>query len=327
MGEKRPYRVCKCGNTCRSLSGLCRKCSVETTRKALGINEEIKVKLEEAAAHDSPALPRPPKLFGDWGIISDVHVPAHDVDGLLYFVECAQLLGIKQLLIAGDLLDNKAMAGFARYRSQPNVIESIIATRNVLDALLLAFDRIVIFPGNHEQWTETRMARQAQSIEGRLALEQLAALLGKGSIEDIGDLATSFFAHFFSSDKVEFHHLPEATINETWDVLHPGNYSRVPPQTERRMSHARRKCVVGGHSHLWGVSFDDSGTDAICNLGHLTTDNHRYRKAKPTTHPAWVRGFAFILTSDENPKGELLPIAVHDRYFNLPRLARRLAKL
>lgn len=90
------------------------------------------------------------------------------------------------------------------------------------------------------------------------------------------------------------------------------------------MAEKHRQSVIGGHNHLFAVTFDRSGEDIACNLGYTgDSTKWRYQQEKVTPFPTQIHAFGAILTDSENPHGRFLPMVNHPRWAPLEMLYSR----
>lgn len=278
--------------------------------------------LEEEALV-APRLTAEPKVSGDWLVLTDLHIPFHYAPSLKKALKQAVLLKVRRCIIAGDLIHADIISRYANAGQLVKIGDELAATGRVLEALLGVFDEIRVIMGNHDQRLEKLAARWKETKDGQEAMDIVSRLLDVP--DDSESVSSGILEHFFGSDKVKLDRLTSMTVNGDWKVLHPGTCSRVSPQTERRLAEKFRKSTIGGHNHLFGIGFDASGTDLAANIGHCSDDTKfRYMREKITTFPTTVRGWGFILCSEAAPRGRFLPIADHDKWFDLEELAERL---
>ena len=341
----RPLRACsRCGEPTQGL--VCRPCikeraeaaakhcsdcgaclhhSAKGQRCASCRNEmpQLRAVIDETASV-APALESVPQGSGDWMVLPDPHVPFHNPATVLRCCRDAVTLGIRQLVVPGDLIHADTISKYVGAGKQVALSDELIACGKVLNALSSVFDRIVVTMGNHDQRVERMVAGWANTKDGRAALDIVAAALGATST-DAQDVASSIFGRFFGSPFVEVYPLPDIEINGRWLLLHPGSARRISPQNERSLAHKHRKSIICGHSHLFAVGFDDSGQDVAANIGHAADETKwRYIREKPTNFPAMVRGYAAIICDEDAPHGRLLPLADHPLWFDLGRLKQRM---
>lgn len=315
----RQYITCQCGQpTRKDGSGRCRKCYLNDPLGLYGAMEVVKKEAELA-----PTIPPRPNVYGSALILFDPHIPFHDPVVIQDALEAAVMLGIKKLIIPGDVMHMDTISKYIGVGKTVNVTDELVSCGKVLNALATLFDEIVCIPGNHDQRLEKMIAQMQDTKDGRRGLEMVANLLGANDINDAEDVSYRYLRHFFTSPKITWHSLPDLILNDTWLIQHPGSVSRVPPQTERAMARKFRKSVLQGHSHVWGVGFDDSGIDVCFNGGHAARDERwRYMRERPSTFPATIHGYGIVYTTPECPEGRLLPMAVHPRYFKLSELRK-----
>ena len=305
-----------------SKNDLCRACRVWGDKGKLKL-EPVLAKLTEAQLVAPPVI-KDAIFEGEAIIISDLHVPYHHIPTVQRALEAAVLLNVRTLIIAGDFIQGDTVSKYLGVGSAPTLAEEMVALKRVVEALLEVFDRIVIIPGNHDQRIEKTIAEASETKVGRRSLDKIASLLGTDPA-DHETTAGEYIRHFLASPKVTYYPLPQLIVNGAWLVQHPGTVSRVAPQNERKMAEKHRLSVIQGHSHLTGFGFDASGRDVAANIGY-TADQERYRyiREKPTTFPQAVHGFCAILKSEQQPHGYLVPLVVHERWFDLKELARRM---
>lgn len=298
-----------------SKHGRCAVCISKIGRKHR-VESVNRIVTEEAAV--APRLEPIPKEWGSSVVATDLHIPWHSPAVVTDFCEAAVLLGIKTLIVGGDLIHADLISKYVGVGKSIPVTDELRSCGRVLRALEEIFDRIIIIPGNHDQRVERMIAGLRDTKEGRRGLEMVAALLGAGDIDDAEDMSLRYLRHFLASPKVTWHPLPQLELNGTWLIQHPGTVSRIAPQTERAMIRKHRKSVIEGHAHTWGLGFDESAIDVAFNCGHGADDEKwRYVREKPTSFPKGVKGYGIVYASKDNPGGRLIPVAVHDRMFRI----------
>lgn len=302
----------------------CPKCSTPCYGKQCTNcrNDVVRAVLRDESER-APKISPLHKCFGEFIVASDLHVPWHDPEALSAVCITAQLLDISSLIIAGDLLHMDSISRYVGVGRSITVSEEILAAKRVLSALEQVFAQIIVIPGNHDQRIEKLLGTMDQK-----SLELLASLLGTKDIDDKERLAQLYLWQLLGSEKMQLYPLPDLLVNDAWLIQHPGTVSRVAPQNQRKMAEKHHKCILEGHSHLFGIGFDSSGKFVTMNMGHLSNDdNFRYKREKPSTFPNTVKGFCAILQEPDNAEGFILPLALHDRWFNVPALLRRLRRV
>lgn len=142
----------------------------EATARRMGkkprSSREIPVSLPSPAPEaGGPKLPEPaPCSFtshhidvpGWWGVISDIHIPYHDLQTINKWVEECKSKNVAGLLLNGDVLDFYGLSDFLRDPSMPRTKEEISKGRQFLEYLRSQFPRIPIVykHGNHDERLE-----------------------------------------------------------------------------------------------------------------------------------------------------------------------------
>jgi hypothetical protein len=255
-------------------------------------------------------------------LCSDIHAPWHDPAAVLDMCDVAVMIGARRLVVGGDIIHADTISKYLGVAPTIPVTKELESLGRLLSALEEVFDEIILIPGNHDQRVEKMIASMRDTKDGRRGLEMVASLLGAADPDDAEDMAMRYMSHFFKSPKVKWHPLPDLIINDSWLIQHPGTASRIAPQGERAMVRKHRKSVVQGHTHLFGIGFDESGEDVAFNIGHLALDSKwRYMRERPTSYPKSVQGFAALYTTEDSPGGRIIPFARHKRWFRLRDIA------
>ena len=205
-------------------------------------------------------------------VAHDPHIPYHYPEIIEKMLLLAERFNIKDLAIVGDFIDNKSLARFKKSDTGEKLSYELSAATNILELLFETFDKIYYSMGNHE-------ARFFHLFEGNVKVNQLKNLIYTA----------------ISGKKLiitKYHYL---TLNNKWRLTHPKNYSRIPPQIERRLAEKYHMHIIGAHGHLFGMSTDISGDYLTLQIGGLSDpDRTWYIKEKDTTHPKWTPGFWMI---------------------------------
>lgn len=285
--------TCRCGAT--TYGRLCRLCWLSE------LNNKRMFK----------PLPSVATLSGDVMVCSDLHVPYHSMSAVEHMCDTASLFNVTKLVIAGDLLHVDSLSRFEQYQPEISLHDELREACSLLDFLESTFEAIVVIPGNHDQRVAKALSSLKNSTKGEKALSIIKGLLNQSGPTDVGELATSVLSHYLSSSRVTVHPLPDLLLNDTWLIMHPGTASRSAPSQERKMAHKWRHSILMGHSHLFGIGFDDSATDVAFNIGCMSLDEHfYYKRERPSSYPKPVLGYCAILDN------KVLPIAIHDRWLS-----------
>jgi hypothetical protein len=186
-------------------------------------------------------------LTGNWLIFGDVHAPTTDLDMVNLALAVADYRGIKNLLIAGDLLNNDVFSTHPKSGEDVPWQKEKIAARQLLEDWMQFFDRIVWTAGNHER----RLSR---------------ATWGQFGMTDLRDM---IIGH---RSKVEPSRYGYCTIDSptgTWRVTHPKTYSKVPLKTANLLAMKHQQHVITFHEHHFGKTWSDNGLYVIANGGGL----------------------------------------------------------
>ncbi len=126
--------------------------------------EQLPPSLPDAAPEaGGPCLPEPaaceyrPFILqdspGTVGVLSDPHVPYHDLATIRAWVEDCKRMAVKAILLNGDVLDFYQLSDYVRDPSKPRMREEIQKGRQLLEYLRATFPRarIVYKAGNHDE--------------------------------------------------------------------------------------------------------------------------------------------------------------------------------
>lgn len=130
---------------------------------------------------------------GKIGVISDVHLPFHDlrvIDGTyhgsyLTAIETLRDANINTLVLNGDILDMYNVSSHERVESHRNFMWELDVARKMLAHLRRFFGdntRIVFREGNHEERFERYIAKHADQLKGVFPIDELLKL-GEYGIE------------------------------------------------------------------------------------------------------------------------------------------------
>ena len=146
-------------------------------------------------------------------VISDLHIPYHDVDAITTAIEYGLKNEVNTIFINGDLIDFHQLSRFEKDPRKRSVKEEFSATKHFLVSLREAFPQIDIFwlKGNHdvryEKWLMTKVYEvfddEYYHLEQRLALnEQKIQLIDDNVLVKAGKLSITHGHHimkgFFS---------------------------------------------------------------------------------------------------------------------------------
>lgn len=246
--------------------------ALKCKRQALGLAKDNHgiplVTKSRHAVYDDP-----PVMDGDVLVLADSHVPFHDAVWINRCIGLALHWGIKNLVLAGDVLDFHALCSFAPYFDEAGkaFTEELEDAAQFFDALA-AFKDVLWFAGGHER----RFLRRMMVAMG---MDQLADL-----VTQLKQLRTS-----------PYHQAIIHSGGKTITLVHPKNYSRIPARVPTFLCRKYRTPVAGAHDHVWGINQDESGIDWACSIG-VTCDPKRlnYVALEPKTNPAVSQGALII---------------------------------
>lgn len=94
--------------------------------------------------------------LGWWGVISDIHIPYHDLRTIEFWVKECKQKKVVGLILNGDVLDFYQLSSFDRDGTMPRTREEIHDTRQFLTYLREQFPKIpIVFKkGNHDERLE-----------------------------------------------------------------------------------------------------------------------------------------------------------------------------
>lgn len=101
-------------------------------------------------------------------LISDIHIPFHDVNAVKIALEYGKQKGVNCILIGGDLLDFTSISRHDKDWRQRSVIHEINQAREFLKGLRKMFPnvKIVFKEGNHDERYELFLFRKAPELYG-----------------------------------------------------------------------------------------------------------------------------------------------------------------
>lgn len=154
-----------------------------------------------------------PKSCNSILVISDLHIPYHDVDAVTLAIKYGLDNNVNTIFINGDLMDFHGLSRFEKDPRKRSVKQEFEATKNFLVALREAFPTQEIYwlKGNHcvryEKWLMTKVYEvfddEYYHLEQRLALnEQRIKIINDKVLVKVGKLAITHGHHimrgFFS---------------------------------------------------------------------------------------------------------------------------------
>lgn len=228
----------------------------------------------------APSLNAWLKLEGDWGLLSDFHIPYHDPIVIGKALERFKTMGLKQVCIVGDTLDGNQFHGkrgpFEHHGR--TFEEDCEVARGVYRIILEHFQRVVVLNGNHDQWF-------ASHQRGQMSLEYL-------------------FGHIYSEfgDRLQHSAYEQADLvsgGVKWKLLHGANYSAPNPLGVANAYAAKFACNVAmGHQHHHADGFSQGGHRIICMGGAYDPSRMSYLHFSPRRNPNPTRGYAAVIDGE-----------------------------
>jgi predicted phosphodiesterase len=122
-----------------------------------------------------PSLPEPAALdytpfaidtTGTWGVISDIHLPFHDLRTINSWVDDCKRMNVAGILLNGDVLDCFMVSDHFKESNKPRMKEEIEKGRQLLGYLRATFPRarIVYKTGNHDERLARYLATRAPEV-------------------------------------------------------------------------------------------------------------------------------------------------------------------
>ena len=192
------------------------------------------------------------RLEGNWLVIGDTHFPFEDTDLLKRAVSDAKALGIRNMLVAGDIVqgDNashwpKDVAVYSQDLEMERVAEWAVW-------FCSQFDLVMWFPGNHDRW-HVRHADGLATFRG-----EVWSWLRHVDQRDIENLMLS-----------EYDRVTLTSGDEDWTIAHQRKYAKMPGSVAQKMINSFRTNVIVPHQHYSGVYTDENGFNVGIDIGGM----------------------------------------------------------
>jgi len=224
------------------------------------------------APSPSPRLDTFLRLEGDAVIVGDIEFPDYHADTLVKAMEVGQKLGIKQLVLNGDVFAADQMSTWPQERPDPTTLKAdMLLGDSLMEEFLTVFDTVAINLGNHD-------SRIAWKTRGQVTL-------------------ADFFGHRAPKVQVsDYWYCHLHSNGRPWLVAHPKNVGQLPLAVSRRLAEKYQMNVVCAHVHHLAKGYDRSGAyqclDGGCARDELRTF---WKEAHVSTAPRWNVGFAVVV--------------------------------
>lgn len=240
------------------------------------------------------------------GVISDVHVPYHDMDKILRAVDALKEQGATRLLIAGDFLNGTQLS------SHPQLVfedfkKELLEGRTLLEMFSADFpDGVIMTDDNHvhSRW-QNYIAKTWRADLHFLAMHPydymtagLTNVTRSNSMNDLGPMAEEFrkeFGWFAKIGDALFTHAEKHSANEFKMVRDIGEWFR---KWEPILNLGPIRVIGQAHNHNVGMLHEADRilcfTGCMVGLGGLTYSMSAKAAGSPPCH-----GYV-LLVQDEN---------------------------
>lgn len=250
----------------RGLSEKCKRLGIK--RSTTQANYEYLQKLEKIR-DEFPTYDTFERVEGDCLIVSDLHIPFFDTVWIQRALDIAKAQKLRQVIIAGDLLDAKSISSFRCSDRNHTLQMEFTAARQLLMAFLDRFDAVYLLTGNHDE-------RVARFTDNQFNL-------------------SFFYTHIVPDRKLKVSDYAWCTVNDDIRVTHPYNYSSVPGAVPRALASKYQQHIIMGHTHRYAYAFDPSGKYVACEIGGLfDVKKMDWQMLKDNRAPMWNNGFAMV---------------------------------
>lgn len=218
------------------------------------------------------------RLSGNYGIISDLHIPYHSSRVITHFLDNCNQFGLEEIIIAGDWMDGGQWHPKRGKNQQHHrdFQEDTDLAKRVIEAILThGVKRMYLVMGNHDAWFETHMRGQ---VDHEWLLDNL--------FHEFGDSVT------FSS----FEQCRVTSGGKEFSIVHGANYCGTNPMSiAKRLSDKFDSGIVMGHQHLHCTGRSYNGKHQIvCMGGAYDIKKLGYIHKSPRNTPTMTTGYALL---------------------------------
>jgi len=218
---------------------------------------------------------KPFRISGDALIVGDVHVPYTDWElaGMVSAVGAS--LGIKTLIIAGDLFDLDVFSLWSPVTLQASWGDERRAATALVNEWLQTFEEIIIITGNHDR-------RIQRKLDGQFGAIDFLNLLG--------------FGHEPRVMWSNWGHMIVDTPRGEWRVTHGKQYSVNQLVVADQMALKFDQNIMSHHEHHLAIGHDRYKRHVVVNNGCLVDpEKLAYVNLDDTKMAGMIRGFATII--------------------------------
>lgn len=218
-----------------------------------------------------------PKSIGKALLLTDIHIPFHDINAINIAVDYGIKHGCKAVILNGDIGDYYFHSRYTKSPQKFSVNQEIQAVQDFLDWICSKFQHVYYKFGNHEVRWDTYLFSKAP---------EMAALRGfrLHEVLQLGSRKIHYIEH-----------------NQTWKFgklngIHGhelgGNYS--PVNAAKAVFNRMLANTIHGHNHQSATHIQSNGNKeqiGVYSVGCLSTLTPEYM---PKAYLKWSHGFALI---------------------------------
>lgn len=217
------------------------------------------------------------KLDGNYGLISDLHIPFHDNRVLEDFCNRCYDNHVSKFVVIGDTFDGNTFhpTRGGKQDHDRRYQDDVELTKVIFRQLLKCFDSGVVLQGNHDSWFIKHMRNQ---FDASWMMEHLFHEFGSRITHSNFEQCTVI------SDKKQFL------------LTHGANYSGTNIlSVAQKLSAKYEMGVCMGHQHVSTEGWSYSGKyQCVCLGGALDTRRLMYVHNSPTVNAQMTNGFAIL---------------------------------
>lgn len=219
-------------------------------------------------------LDSPLRHHGPVAVTADWHIPLVDYAYASHFLQHADDLGMKTLVIGGDFFNHDALSSFDYKQASADLKTELREANHIMASLVQQFDKIYFLWGNHD-------ARLHKALQYQVSFSQAMRMC----FGELGEEALS---------KIHFTNLDHMWVNDSVYICHPKNYSQVPLTTARKLAAKFQAHVITAHSHHAAMGYDVSGKFMCVEAGGLFDADKTAYLQRTTAFPKWRQGYSFV---------------------------------
>jgi predicted phosphodiesterase len=223
-----------------------------------------------------------PKVCNNILLISDLHIPYHDIDAITIALDYGKKENVNTIFINGDLIDNSQVSRFEKDMKKRSVKQEFDATKEFLVQLRAAFPDASIYwlKGNHCVRWEKFLEQKVREIwddpyfhlEERLRLnEQNIKLLDDTVLVKAGKLSITHGHHIFKGIFVPVSPARGAFLRAKQSVI-VGHLHRASYHTEMDLDGKVIGCWSTGSLCELRPNYSPLVSNAQHGFAHITID-------------------------------------------------------